>query len=241
MLGPLGASASPGLSAMNVVSFPPPPEGAAPPILPPQPLIKLPPMTAAILAILVIVQIFVVLLPSDAQRLALFYNFGLVPAYYTETESAGWRLFTGPFTYMLLHGGWMHLVMNSAMLMAFGAGIERWIGPARMLALFVLCGLAAAVIQFAASPFSTVPIVGASGAISGLFAAVMVMLRETVGLNAGRRGLWPFLTLWIGITILTGIIGGPDGARIAWQAHIGGFLSGFLFLRLLRHSGGRFL
>lgn len=221
---------------MTLIPFDPPaPPPEKSPERPPPP-VNLPPLTAALLALLIAVQVIVSFLPDDARKLALFYTLGFVPGDYAAAGEGGWHLVFAPFTYMALHGGWTHLAMNGAMLMAFGAGVERWIGPARMLALFVLCGLAAAAIQFAANPYSTVPIVGASGAISGLFAAVMVMLRETAQLNAGRRGMWPFLTLWIAITILTGMLGGPDGARIAWQAHIGGFLSGFVFLKILRRS-----
>lgn len=223
---------------MTVISFEPPsPAGKTPEPSRPPPLVNLPPLTAALLALLIAVQALIAFLPDDGEKLALFYRFGFVPADYTGAGEGGWHLLVAPFTYMLLHGGWTHLAMNGAMLMAFGAGIERWLGPARMLVLFVLCGLAAAAVQFAAAPYSTVPVVGASGAVSGLFAAIMVMLRETVGLNAGRRGMWPFLGLWIGITVLTGLLGGPDGAHIAWQAHIGGFLSGFLVLRFLHRPG----
>lgn len=220
---------------MNIVPFErpaPPPEREAPP---PPPLVNLPPLTTALLGLLLAAHLAATFLLDDAQRLWLFYSFGFVPGHYSADGGAPlWSLLAAPLAYMLLHGGWMHLAMNAAMLAAFGAGIERWIGPSRMAALFVLCGLCAALTQFLFDPFSMAPVVGASGAISGLFAAVMVMLRETTGLNAGGRGMWPFLALWIGITVATGLLGGPGGSAVAWQAHIGGFLSGFAVLALLR-------
>lgn len=218
---------------MSLASFEPP---APPPGDTPPPFLALPPLTAALLAAMVLIQLAIAAFLDDGATFALFYRFGFVPGLYTGGNPLPWSACLAPVTYMFLHGGWAHLAINGAMLAAFGAGIERWIGPLRMLLLFLLCGLCAAAVQFFFDPGSTVPVVGASGAISGLFAAAIVMLRETADPRTGGLRLWPFVSLWILIAILGGWIGGPDGSAVAWEAHIGGFLSGFALIRLVRPS-----
>ena len=136
---------------------------------------------------------------------------------------------------MLLHGSWAHVLINGAMLMAFGAGVERWLGAWRMLGLFTVCGLAAVAVQFALNPASTDPVIGASGGLSGLFAAVLVMMQHQ-GAMRGRFGLWPLIALWLVTTVAFGYTGAPDGSAIAWAAHVGGFIAGFAFLPLFRRG-----
>src|SRR5690606_14425292 len=97
--------------------------------------------------------------------------------------------------------------------------------------LFFLCSLISVGIHFVFNFSSSVPVVGASGGISGLFAAALVMLQQRGAVPAGRYGLWPLIILWVIISILFGMMGGPDGSPVAWAAHIGGFLAGFLLLK----------
>ena len=106
-----------------------------------------------------------------------------------------------------------------------------------MLIFFVLCGLCGAALHFALNPFSVYPVVGASGGLSGFFAAALVMInrgRTGASIGSGRYGMWPFILLWIGISVLFGMMGSPDGGAIAWAAHVGGFLGGFAVLKLMR-------
>lgn len=200
-----------------------------------EPLINMPPMTKWGLLTLVLIHLVTAYALSPEMRYWTFMHFGFVPGRYTGMLEFGWQGLVGPFSYMLLHGGWLHLGINTVMLMAFGTGVEKWMGGRRMLGFFVTCGLIAVATHFIFNPGSLNPVVGASGGLSGLFAAVLIMLgrmRERSGM--GRQSLLPFIILWIGIMILFGMMGGPDGSNIAWAAHLGGFLGGFVVLRLMR-------
>lgn len=194
------------------------------------PMINLPPATKLMVLAIVGVHILTRFVSPPAQYW-LFANFGFVPAAWTGRAAFTPMTAFSPLTYMLLHGGWSHVLMNGVMLMAFGTGIERWLGGRRMCLFLVLCGLASALVHFALNPFSADPVVGASGGISGLFAAVLVMMQRMGQGVGGRHGLWPFILLWVVISVLFGITGGPGGSSIAWAAHIGGFLAGLLFLK----------
>lgn len=197
-----------------------------------EPMINLPPATKLLLAVFIFIHIFIVAALDAEGRYDVYQTFGFIPGYYTGMmDPYGWERLYGPLTYAFLHGSWIHLFMNGAMLMAFGAAFEKRAGGRRMLALFFLCSLAAAAVHFVFNLHSDSPVIGASGGLSGLFAATIALMRDDPRLGfGGRRGLWSFAALWVGLSILFGIGGGPEGAAIAWQAHIGGFAAGFLLL-----------
>ncbi len=195
-----------------------------------EPMINLPPYTKVMGLTFLIIHAAISLLIDPPQQYWLYETFGFKPAYYT-VDFPGWQALAGPFTYMLLHGNWLHIAMNCVMLAAFGAGVEKWMGGRRMLALFILTGLAACLFQLILSPTSTQTMIGASGGVSGLFAAVMMMLYQQGRLGNGKYGMLPFAALWIGISFLFGLLGGPDGSAIAWAAHIGGFLAGLVLIK----------
>ncbi len=195
------------------------------------PMINLPPVTKYLLLVLVGVHLIITLLLSDEARFEIYQNYGFISGYYTgRFDAFGWEPYVTPFTYMLLHGSWLHLVMNSLMLMAFGAGVEKAVGGLRMLVFTVLCGLASILVHFVFSMDSGDPVIGASGAISGLFAAAFMLMQSQQDPQASQR-LWVFAGVWVAISVAFGIAGGPDGSTIAWQAHIGGFLAGFLLFK----------
>lgn len=197
-----------------------------------EPMINLPPVTKWLLAAIILIHLVINFGMDDVQRYGVFETFGLVAAHYTTDMPAPlWAKLAGPFTYMFLHGTWLHLGLNGAMLAAFGAGCERWMGGRRLFILFYLCCLASALVQFAVAPESTNPVIGASGGLSGLFAAVLLMMQQRGYGAGGRFGIWPFIFVWIGLSVLFGMTGAPDGSAVAWPAHIGGFLAGFLFLK----------
>ena len=124
-----------------------------------------------------------------------------------------------------LHGGWFHLAMNAATLVAFGSGVEKRLGAGKMLFIFFVSSVIALVTHLCVSPFSPDPVIGASGGISGLFGAILIVLKNDGVLSASNRIL-PFVILWIAISVLFGFMGSPDGSSIAWVAHIGGFIGG---------------
>ena len=196
-----------------------------------EPLFNLPPVTKYLLGLFLLVHIGIALFLSPERQYALFNHFGFTPGYYSGQIPLNWPAFAGPFTYMFIHANWMHIGLNGLMLMAFGAGVERWMGKARMLVFFTLCSLASALAHFLLNPDSLSPVVGASGGLSGLFAAVLIMMnrqRDAAGMR--HVSLLPLVLLWVAISVIFGVIGGPDGSTIAWAAHVGGFLAGFALI-----------
>jgi membrane associated rhomboid family serine protease len=190
-------------------------------------MINLPPVTTALLVANVAVHVARLLLSPDLDD-ALVELFGLVPARYTEAGGWSWLDLVDPVTYQFLHGSVMHLAMNMLALLAFGAGIERRLGGARMLVFFLVCGIAGAAAHILVYPSSTDPVIGASGAISGLFGGILVLQRR-MGMGGGGR-LWLVVAIWIAVIVVTGQAGipGQQGMLIAWVAHLGGFVAGLL-------------
>lgn len=198
------------------------------------PLINLPPATKVLLGMMVAVHLVIVFALSVSQQEWVYMHLGFVPGRFTG--EAPFDIWAGLslVTHMFVHGGWLHLAMNGVMLAAFGAGIERWMGARRMVLFFLLTGLCGAACHFVLNAHSVFPVVGASGGLSGLFAAAIVMINRGRGDIGGRFGMIPFVILWIGISIAFGMIGSPDGSPIAWAAHVGGFVGGFALLKLMK-------
>lgn len=198
------------------------------------PLINLPIATKYLLILMIVIHVAVTFFVSDEMRGYLFFNFGYIPAIWTGQSPYGFdfNALISPITYIFLHGGFMHIAMNSAMLMAFGSGVEQWMGARRFLIFFFLCGFIAVAVETIIHPFSQAPVIGASGAESGLFAAILVLLQRQGRLPTGKYGIWPFAAFWIGLSLVFGLIGGTiAGGQIAWAAHLGGFIGGFMLLK----------
>lgn len=208
-------------------------KNSAEPLFNSAPLLKLPPVTKFMLLSFLGIHLATDVLMNHTQQFWVFAHFGFVPAYYSGQLPFSWPALAGPLTFTFLHGGWTHIILNGLMMMAFGAGVEKWMGGKRFLAFFMLCNLFAALAQFVFAPGSTAPVIGASGGLSGLFAAVLVMMQMQGAIGqSGRYGILPFVVLWIIISVMFGMIGAPGGGgTVAWAAHIGGFLAGFLWLK----------
>jgi rhomboid family protein len=147
------------------------------------------------------------------------------------------------FTSMFLHGSWMHLLGNMWFLWLFGNNIEDAMTRPRFLVFYVLCGIAAALAQVLTSPGSAVPMVGASGAISGVMGAylvlyprvrVFVMVPLGLLLTSVALPAWTMLLYWVGIQVLSGLLasGGEPGGGVAFWAHVGGFVAGIVLVKL---------
>ncbi len=145
----------------------------------------------------------------------------------TQSEYAI-ALLISPITYAFLHGDLLHLLINMAFLLAFGTAVDRRLGRNRFLVLYVLCalgGAAASVGLFYATAEQTI-MVGASGAISGLFGAV---------LRLATRNTFAAIAVFILANVVIGYTGVPgmgEVRAIAWEAHIGGFVAGYLLFPL---------
>jgi len=148
-------------------------------------------------------------------------------------------------TSMFLHGGWLHLFGNMLFLWVFGRNLEDLIGGGRFLVFYLLCGLAAGVVQVIASPYTQVPTIGASGAIAGVMGAYLIKFPRSqidtlvLLIIFFTRLTIPapfYLILWFGMQFLNGFesIGERNytGGGVAYFAHIGGFIAGILLIRL---------
>jgi len=150
-------------------------------------------------------------------------------------------------TAMFMHGGWMHISGNMVFLWAFGPEVEDAMPRLRYLAFYLLSGLAATLAQIAAMPGSTVPNLGASGAIAGVMGAFLVtyprdqmkmvlffgwFARVTVIPAALLIGLWFLIQLFSGV----GAVADVQTGGVAYMAHVGGFIFGALTARLLENS-----
>ena len=148
------------------------------------------------------------------------------------------------FTSMFLHGSWMHLLGNMWFLWVFGNNIEDSMGHGRFVVFYLLCGVAAALLQVVFNPASGIPMVGASGAISGVMGAYLILYPRvrvyallplgffftTIALPA-----WTMLLYWAGLQFVSGLSGllvEREGGGVAFWAHIGGFAAGVVLIKL---------
>ncbi|MBP5857366.1 rhomboid family intramembrane serine protease [Marivibrio halodurans] len=171
-----------------------------------------------------------------------FLTLAFIPARYGsagawETDLAA--ILISPFGHTLIHGGWAHLLVNMGFLLAFGAPVARRMGGVQFLLLYGLTAAAGAFMFTAFTPQGISPLVGASGAIFGLLGAILrVALYPPAGVPPApfpfnqRRRAFVIAGVYVGITLLMGVaprISGIEGA-IAWEAHLGGLLAGFLLM-----------
>ncbi len=179
-----------------------------------------------------------------------FHLYGMVPARFS---SPGWAAEAGypqslalPFlTSMFLHGGFFHLLSNMWTLWIFGDNVEDRMGRFRYLAFYLLCGLGAGLVHWLTNLESTVPTIGASGAIAGVLGAYLVLYPRSRVVTLVPLFFWPlffeipalfYLGFWFVSQLLSGasaLASGAAGAGgIAWWAHVGGFLAGLALYRL---------
>jgi membrane associated rhomboid family serine protease len=214
-----------------------------------EPVFNLPRVVIALLAICVGLHLMRMYLLSDRQDFELIVRFAFIPLRYSGGYDIDIWAFTGPWTYAFLHGGMAHLVVNMVWLAAFGSPLANRIGTGRFLAFWVVTSLAAVALHYVLHPADAAPLVGASGAISGMMGAAArfgfkIDRAEGKAAFAGpvlsipavfrSRAAVTFVGVWMVINLLMGLGIGTPGmeSRIAWEAHIGGFLAGFLLVRL---------
>ena len=199
--------------------------------------INLPPVLLWLIGINVAIQLVRELLGEAADG-DILLQFGLVSAAYTSDAGPDMlSLLIAPITYQFLHGGWLHLGINMVTLAAFGVPVVRALGARRFLLFYLSAGIVAGFVHVFFFPASTDPVVGASGAISGVFGAVLMLMRYVGSIPS----LLPIAGIWIGLNVFFGIMGGTPGAGgdpVAWTAHIGGFLYGLAAIRLFMPRPG---
>jgi membrane associated rhomboid family serine protease len=158
---------------------------------------------------------------------------------------------TTVFTSMFLHGGWMHLIGNMLYLWIFGNNIEDAMGHVRFILFYLLCGVAAALAQALPDTQSQIPMIGASGAISGVLGAYLLLFPHARVLVAIPIGFYLHTTrikagwvlgFWFVLQLInTAASAGQEGGGVAWGAHLGGFVAGMALLPLFKKRGVRYL
>ena len=221
-----------------------------------EPIINAPLIVLVLLAALIIVHLSLRLLPAEDAYWSMIYM-AFVPGRLGEIGGAPpggfWVGVSSMLTHALVHADWLHLGINGAWLLAFGTIIARRSGSLRFLGLFVAASMAGALAFYIVHPTQNVPLVGASGAVSGLMGAAFRLLFSA----ADQGGMWllrehpqlvPRMPLivalqdrrviaavlaWVGINLLFafGFSDMLGEGEIAWEAHLGGFFCGFLLFR----------
>jgi membrane associated rhomboid family serine protease len=178
-------------------------------------------------------------------------SFGFTPARFTLPEgvlasSIGPYRYWSALTYMFIHGGWLHILGNMWFLWVFGDNVEDTIGHLSFLFFYILCGVAAVAFFFLLYPHSKVPTIGASGAISGIMGAYLLMFPKARVMTLIPIFIFPliieipaivFIGVWFFLQLIFGTFNSlsPHASQsVAWWAHVGGFVAGMLFLPLFR-------
>lgn len=186
---------------------------------------------------------------------AVAYAYGMTPAVLFGHAALPARLRLVPpwatiFTSMFIHGGWLHLLGNMLYLWLFGKGVETALGPARFVVFYLVCGTIAAVTQALVAPASTVPMIGASGAIAGVLGAylilhprgnVVVLIWIIIFVRLVTVPAVVLLGLWFLIQLVSALSASPGEPGVAVWAHVGGFVAGVVLVLFVRRRGVRLL
>lgn len=217
-----------------------------------EPIFNIPAIVLVAVGLCVAVHLVRAFLLSREMDFDLIVHTAFIPLRYSGQFPVDPYFFTTPITYSLLHGGFMHLAVNMVWLVAVGTPLANRIGAGRFILFWIVTAIAAAAAHYAVhppgDPLADSPLMGASGAISGMMAAsaryfFRVDRSQRHPPFAGRlaplgyalrsRQVLLFIAVWMGGNILVGVLGAPGVSdAIAWEAHIGGFFAGFLLIGL---------
>ena len=203
-------------------------------------------VTWSVILICAVVFVFQMVQPPELQ-VALMHTFALVPMRITQMFAAGLdtTALIAVFTSMFMHGGLLHVVGNLWFLRIFGDNVEDHFGHGRYVTFYLACGLAAAAAQWAVDPLSSVPMVGASGAIAGVLAAyvvlhpharVVTMVPFIIFFRIVELPAYFLIAVWFALQFFSGFmsLGTHAGGGVAYWAHIGGFVAGLILTFVMR-------
>lgn len=212
-------------------------------------MFNVPGIVALVIGVLVAIHVLIFFGGQQWEAWTL-YAFAFIPSRFTEP---GFPVLQGSqywsfITYAFLHGDWVHLLFNSIWFLVFGTPAARYLGTPRFLLLCLIATLGAVAASLALHWGETVFLIGASGAVSGLLAAAMPLMYGVRVPGGARPATFPelmtnskalvFMAVFLFMTLITGASGWTDnsflgGAAIAWEAHMGGFVSGLAAFYLL--------
>ncbi len=214
-----------------------------------QPVFNLPGIVVVLIAACAGIHLLRAYVLTPEQDFGVILRFAFIPLRYSGDYAIDIYAWLGPVTYAFLHGDMGHLIVNMVWLAAFGSPLANRIGAVGLGVFWLLTGLAAVGLHYVIQPLDAVPLVGASGAISGMMGAAsrFAFRIERRGRRAAfagpvlsissvftYRATVTFLAVWMVVNLVIGMGYGADetGSQIAWQAHMGGFAAGFLAIPL---------
>lgn len=206
---------------------------------------RVPLVTLGLIALNVLAFVYELALQGSGGLEEFLRTWSVIPAAYSGRADLGGPVPWTILTAMFLHGGWAHLIGNMVYLGIFGDNVENAFGRIRFLLFYLACGILGSIAHVMVGPGSTVPSLGASGAISGVLAAYLMMFphnRVLVLVWFSVRALPALLVigLWAVFQFASGagsLMSPRDGGGVAYLAHVGGFLAGFALTPLLGVRG----
>jgi membrane associated rhomboid family serine protease len=210
-------------------------------------------VTIGLIAANILVFLYQLSLPPREAKIFV-YQFAAIPAVIFGNEHLPPGIAAIPptltlLTSMFLHGGLMHLGGNMLYLWIFGNNIEDAMGHTRFVVFYLLCGLLASLAHAFSNLGSEIPSLGASGAISGVLGAYLLLYPRAQVLMLIPLGFFMRLMyipaafalgIWFVLQVISGTFSGTQGGGVAWWAHIGGFLAGMALIGLFKQSSVRF-
>lgn len=215
-----------------------------------QPIFNVPRVLLVLLALLVAIHLVRAMLLTDSQAAWVILNFAFFPTrpeWLTVQSVPGAEIWSY-LTYAFLHASWVHLGLNALWMVAFGSPLAWRFGTVRFLAFSAVAAVCGAALHMLANGGDTVPMVGASAAVSAHMAGAVRFL--FIAPKRGSRSYWApaaslsaifsdrrtlmFVGAWFAINLAVGLFGlaNPEAGRIAWEAHVGGFAAGLLLFPL---------
>ncbi len=213
-----------------------------------EPIFNLPVIVIVLIGICTAIHVLRLFVLTDEQDVDVLIRFAFIPIRYSGDYIIDIYAWLGPVSYAFLHGGVAHLLVNMVWLAAFGSPLAHRIGTGRFLAFWLFTSIGAVALHYVFHSAEPFPVVGASGAISGMMGAAARFAFQIgrfagkpaftgpilpVGVVLRHRTTFIFLVVWFAINLAMGLgFAGPGVGQIAWEAHIGGMLAGFFCLRL---------
>jgi membrane associated rhomboid family serine protease len=223
------------------------------PIKDDNPTVRQPVVTVGIIVACVLVFLYQLTLPEVAQE-RFELRFGMIPALLLDdtigTKNIGIPPWATIFTAMFVHGGFAHIAGNMLFLWIFGNNIEDTLGHLRFTLFYAVSGIAAGLTQAMVDPHSTLPMVGASGAISGVLGAYLVLYPQArvtllfwffIFIRTFEAPAYAVLGLWFVFQLFNGLLSDPGAGGVAFFAHIGGFIAGMALIFLFKPGTARYV
>ncbi len=199
------------------------------------PSTRTPYVTLILIALNVAVYLYgLAVLTTDQSMSQFYYNYAMIPARISAGEN-----YPSLLTSLFLHVGFMHLAGNLLFLWIFGDNIEERLGHIPFLIFYLICGVGADLAQFAVDAYSPIPTVGASGAIAGIMGGYLLLFPKAkvdififliVFIRIIPIPAWVMLGVWFGLQVTNGLGSDNSAGGVAYWAHAGGFIIGFILM-----------